>query len=295
MNGILLLDKPVDRTSNEVLQQVKRLFRARKAGHTGSLDRVASGMLPLCFGEATKFSSFLLAADKHYLATCKLGVQTTTGDAAGEVVSVQPVSAIDRGQLEKALQGFRGKIEQIPPMYSAIKHKGERLYKLAYQGIEVERQPRTVHIRELELLSVQGDEFQVRIVCSKGTYIRTLAEDIGRRMGYGAHVAKLRRTGAGTFREQEMITLPELEQAARSDSDPLSRHLLGVDAMLRDVPEVVLADAVAFYLCQGQAVIVPRAPTEGLVRIYDQQRRFLGVGEILDDGRVAPRRLLSPA
>lgn len=295
VHGILLLDKPTDRTSNEALQEVKKLFRARKAGHTGSLDRMASGLLPLCFGEATKFSTFLLGADKRYTATCRLGVRTATGDAAGEVMSVQPVPGIACGQIEGILQAFRGEIEQTPPMFSAVKHRGQRLYKLAYQGIEVDRRPRKIVIHELELLRAAADEFQIRVVCSKGTYVRTLVDDIGQRLGCGAHVLKLRRTGAGPFREEEMVTLAQVEEAARTGTEAAGKFLLGADAMLRDTPKVVLADAVAYYLCQGQPVIVPHAPTEGLVRIYDQAQRFLGVGEILDDGRVAPRRLVNPS
>ncbi|MGH8244849.1 MAG: tRNA pseudouridine(55) synthase TruB [Gammaproteobacteria bacterium] len=295
IHGILLLDKPVDRTSNEALQEVKKLFRARKAGHTGSLDRMASGMLPLCFGEATKFSAYLLDADKRYSATCKLGVRTATGDAAGAVLSVQRVPEVGSGQIERALQAFRGEIEQTPPMFSAIKHEGQRLYKLAYQGIEVDRRPRTIVIHELELVGAAADEFQIRVVCSKGTYIRTLADDIGQRLGCGAHVLKLRRTGVGPFRESEMVILAQAEEAARTGSEATAQILLGADAMLRGHPEVVLGDTVAYYLCQGQPVIVPHAPTDGLVRMYDEAKRFLGVGEILDDGRVAPRRLVNPS
>ena len=293
LHGVLLLDKPVELTSNEALQEVKRLLQARKAGHTGSLDRLASGMLPLCFGEATKFSSYLLDADKHYVATCKLGVRTSTGDAAGEVLSVQPVPPISRARMEAALEAFRGEIEQIPPMFSAIKRQGQRLYKLAYQGIEIDREPRTVVIHRLELLEAGAEEFRIRVACSKGTYIRTLAEDIGRRLDCEAHVLNLRRTGAGPFVESEMITLERIRECVQGGPEGADGYLLGVEAMLRHVPELELAEAVAFYLRQGQPVIVPRAPTEGLVRIYDQDRRFLGVGEILDDGRVAPRRLVS--
>lgn len=289
VDGVLILDKPVGMTSNAALQRVKGLYRARKAGHTGSLDRMASGMLPLCFGEATKLSSFLLDADKHYQAVCRLGVETTTGDAAGEVVATHPVPALTRERLEEVLDGFRGEILQVPPMYSALKHKGQRLYELAYQGIEVEREPRTVTIHTLELLSLDGAEFAIRVVCSKGTYIRTLAQDIGSRLGCGAHVTALRRTGSGPFRETEMQPLDRLESLSPADLDAL---LLPPDAVLRDAPAVHLAESVAWYVRQGQPVIVPRAPTQGVVRIYDEEGRFLGAGEVLDDGRIAPRRLL---
>jgi tRNA pseudouridine55 synthase len=289
VDGVLILDKPVGMTSNAALQRVKNLYRARKAGHTGSLDRMASGMLPLCFGEATKLSSFLLDADKHYEAVCRLGVETTTGDAAGEVVATRPVPALTRERLEEVLDEFRGEIRQVPPMYSALKHKGQRLYELAYQGIEVEREPRAITIHTLELLSLEAAGFAIRVVCSKGTYIRTLAQDIGARLGCGAHVTALRRTGSGPFREAEMQPLEKLEGLSPAERDAL---LLPPDAVLRNAPEVHLTEPVAWYVRQGQPVIVAHAPTHGVVRIYDEERRFLGAGEVLDDGRVAPRRLL---
>lgn len=294
VDGILLLDKPENVSSNEALQRAKSLFQARKAGHTGSLDRTASGLLPLCFGEATKFSSFLLDADKMYTATFQLGVETTTGDAAGEVLQTRPVPVLDGDRVRQALAGFTGEIEQVPPMYSALKHKGQRLYDLAYQGIEVERAPRPVTIHELELTALEGDRIQVRIRCSKGTYVRTLAEDVGRALGCGAHVCALRRTGVGPFVEREAVTLSRLEaMAAEQGVEALDRLLLSVDTVLRDVPEVELVESAAFYLCQGQPVLVPHAPTVGLLRIYNESRQFLGMGEVLDDGRIAPRRLVS--
>jgi tRNA pseudouridine55 synthase len=293
VDGVLVFDKPVGMTSNEALQHVKRLFRARKAGHTGSLDRTASGMLPLCFGEATKFSSFLLESDKDYTATCRLGVRTATGDAAGEVLQTRAVPSLGRDRVEKVLGRFRGEIQQVPPMFSALKHHGQRLYDLAYQGIEVERQPRPVTIRRLELVELGTDRFTIRVVCSKGTYIRTLAEDIGEQLGCGAHVEVLRRTGVGPFREDEMRSAEALQVAAAAGSIALDAMLLGTDAILRDVPAAKLAESVAFYFCQGQPVVVPHAPTEGMVRVYAESGEFLGAGEVLDDGRVAPRRLIS--
>ena len=295
VHGVLLFDKPVGMTSNEALQRVKRLYQARKAGHTGSLDRSASGLLPLCFGEATKFSSFLLESDKRYTATCRLGIRTATGDAAGEVLETRPVPAIDRERLEGVLREFRGEIQQVPPMFSALKHQGQRLYDLAYQGIEVERQPRPVVIHQLDLVALEADRFTVDIACSKGTYIRTLAEDIGERLGCGAHVETLRRSGAGPFGDSEMLTLEALQSAAGRGTAALDAELLGTDAILRELPEVRLAESVAFYLEQGQPVLVPHAPTQGMVRIYAEDGVFLGAGEVLDDGRVAPRRLISRA
>lgn len=293
IDGVLVFDKPVGMTSNEALQHVKRLFQARKAGHTGSLDRTASGMLPLCLGEATKFSSFLLESDKHYTATCRLGVRTATGDAAGEVLQTRAVPVLGRDRVERVLDGFRGEIQQVPPMFSALKHHGQRLYDLAYQGIEVERQPRTVTIRRLDLVELGADRFTIHVVCSKGTYIRTLAEDMGEQLGCGAHVEALRRTGVGPFREDEMCGAEALQAAAAAGSVALDAMLIGTDAILRDVPAVRLAESVAFYLGQGQPVVVPHAPTEGMVRIYAEAGEFIGAGEVLDDGRVAPRRLIS--
>jgi tRNA pseudouridine55 synthase len=294
VNGILLLDKPAGIGSNDALQKAKSLFQARKAGHTGSLDRGASGLLPLCFGEATKFSSFLLGADKIYAATFRLGIVTTTGDSAGEVLERLPVPDLDEERLRRVLGRFTGEIQQVPPMYSALKHKGQRLYDLAYRGIEVEREPRPVTIHELELRSLSGDRFDVSITCSKGTYVRTLAEDIGRELGCGAHVESLRRTGVGPFRLSEAVALAELEEMAGSgEVQSLDRLLLDVDEVLRDIPAVQLVESAAFYLCQGQPVMVPHAPTTGRLRLYNEAREFLGIGEVLDDGRVAPRRLVS--
>lgn len=291
VSGVLVLDKPPGVTSNEVLQEVKRLYQARKAGHTGSLDRTATGMLPLCLGEATKFSALLLEADKRYRARCRLGIRTATGDAAGEVLESLPVPALDRASLEGVLARFRGPIEQVPPMFSALKHQGQRLYELAYQGIEVERTPRSVAIHELVLLDLAPPEFEIEVACSKGTYIRTLAEDIGAALGCGAHVVSLRRTASGPFREPEMVAMDRVRDAAGLGSAALDGLLLGTDSILRDLPAVVLQETVAYYLRQGQPVLVPRAPTEGRVRIYDDTGLFLGAGEVLDDGRIAPRRM----
>ena len=295
VHGVLLLDKPVGITSNDALQRVKHLFRARKAGHTGSLDPLASGMLPICLGEATKFSSFLLDADKHYDVVCKLGVRTTTGDAEGEVTEERPVPALDDAAIEAVLDGFRGDIEQIPPMYSALKHGGRRLYELAREGVEVEREPRPVTIHELTCLGLDGDELSIRVHCSKGTYIRTLAEDIGERLGCGAHVSVLRRTAVGPYREQDMVNLEGLETLAKDGLDALDARLLPVESALGDWPALELTPDSTFYVRQGQAVQVPKAPAEGWVRLYDKSQKFIGVGEIQDDGLVAPRRLVKTA
>jgi tRNA pseudouridine55 synthase len=207
VNGILLLDKPLGITSNDALQRVKHLFRARKAGHTGSLDPLATGLLPICLGEATKISAFLLDADKRYRVKVKLGVTTTTADAEGEVLEEKPITGVDQARIEAALESFRGEIDQLPPMYSAIKHKGERLYNLARQGIEVEREPRRITIHSLVLLDWQAPEFSLDVHCSKGTYVRTLAEDIGNVLGCGAHVTALHRSGVGPFGDAQMVSM----------------------------------------------------------------------------------------
>lgn len=292
VDGILLLDKPLGLSSNHALQRVKRLFDARKAGHTGSLDPLADGMLPICLGNATKLSAFLLDADKYYWFRMRLGQTTATGDAEGEVLEERPVDAIDCAQLEQALARFRGDIEQLPPMYSALKHNGKRLYELAREGVEVERQPRTVTIHALEVLRCDLPEVEIRVHCSKGTYVRTLAEDIGAVLGCGAHVTALRRTGVGPYTDLPMHTMDELEQAADGGLPALDAMLLPLDTALGDWPAVRVSADSAFYLTQGQAVLVPKAPTEGWVRIY-QGDDFLAVGEVQDDGRIAPRRLMS--
>ncbi len=297
IDGILLLDKPLHLSSNEALQRVKRLYQANKAGHTGSLDPLATGLLPVCLGGATKFSTYLLDADKHYRVRIRLGVTTTTADAEGESLETRPVVGVDEARLRAVMARFLGPIEQLPPMYSAVKHQGERLYKLARQGIEVERQPRTVTIHRLALIDLALPELELDVHCSKGTYVRTLAEDIGAELGCGGHVIGLRRTGVGPYVEPErrFVTLEEIEDLIANEEDPypaLDSLLLPLESALEHWPAVRLTADAAFYLCQGQAVLVPQAPTAGLVRLYDPSRHFLGVGCILDDGKVQPKRLL---
>jgi len=291
VHGILLLDKPAGISSNSALQRVKRMFQARKAGHTGSLDQIATGMLPICLGEATKLSGFLLDADKRYRAVLRLGVRTTTGDIEGEVVQVQPVGSLDTQTVRHVLHQFTGPIQQTPPMHSAIKHQGQPLYKLAHRGLEVERQPRTVIIYEIELLRLQGTELEIGVHCSKGTYIRTLAEDIGGVLGTEAHVSELRRLGVGAFRAQQMVSMETLESLAQQGLAALDAQIVPMDSALADWPAVRLSQQTRYYLCMGQPVLVPHAPTEGWVRLYGDER-FLGVGEVQDDGRIAPRRLI---
>ena len=292
VDGLVILDKPVSMGSNEVLQVVKRLFHARKAGHTGSLDRLASGLLPICMGEATKMSGFLLNADKRYEAVVRLGTRTSTGDAEGEIIERRPVRACSRRKLEQVLSEFLGEIDQIPPMHSAIKHHGQRLYKLAHRGLVVERKPRRIRIYELGLVDADAASVSINVKCSKGTYIRTLAEDLGERLGCGGHVERLRRLEAGPFGVGDMISLERLRSLSAEGEEALDASLLPTEAALANWPAVSIPEGVSYYLRQGQPVMVPHAPTEGWVRIYANQQRFLGVGEVLDDGRIAPRRLL---
>lgn len=292
ISGILLLDKPLGFSSNHALQTVKRLYDARKAGHTGSLDPLADGMLPICFGDATKLSAFLLDADKYYRFRLKLGETTATGDAEGDVLQSRTVDGITVEQIEQVLAHFRGEIEQLPPMYSALKHKGKRLYELAREGIEVEREPRKVMIHALSLGTLDLPEIELQVHCSKGTYVRTLAEDIGEALGCGAHVSALRRTGVGPYTGYPMYTMDVLEQTATEGQSALDHLLLPIDTALSDWPEVRVNADSAFYLKQGQAVLVPKAPTKGWVRIY-QGGEFIAVGQVQDDGLIAPKRLMT--
>lgn len=292
VHGVLVLDKPRGFSSNAALQKVRWLLNAEKAGHTGSLDPLATGVLPLCFGEATKFSQYLLDADKGYSTVAQLGVTTTTGDAEGEVLERRAV-AVDEAAIQAALPAFRGQIEQIPPMYSALKRDGQPLYKLARAGEVVEREARSVTIARLELLALQEDRAMLEVACSKGTYVRTLVEDLGARLGCGAHVAELRRTQAGPFGLAQAISLEELEAAhAEGGSEALDRFLLPVDSGLEHWPLVQLTQHSAYYWLHGQPVRAANAPKFGLMRVQDDQGRFIGIGEIDDEGQVAPRRLI---
>lgn len=292
IHGILLLDKPINWSSNDALQKVKRIYQAAKAGHTGSLDPLASGMLPICLGEATKISAYLLDADKTYVFKCALGKKTATGDAEGEVIQTRPHEHITRADIERILPQFTGDLMQVPPMYSALKKDGKRLYELAREGIEVEREPRPVTIYQLEILSFQSGEVEFQATCSKGTYVRTLAEDMGEVLGCGAYITQLRRTSVGPYAGKDMMTLEQLQALAEQGMEQLDAQLLALDTGLMNWPAVQLDANSAFYIRQGQPVLVARSPVSGLVRIYDQSR-FLGVGEIQDDGKVALRRLMN--
>lgn len=301
VNGILVLDKPTGLSSNQALQRARGIYNASKAGHTGSLDPLATGVLPVCFGEATKFSQFLLDADKGYRSTFVLGVETTTGDSDGEVRARRDCGGLAAVDVEDALRQFCGAIRQLPPMYSALKHQGQPLYKLARQGVEVEREIRVITIYALEMEAFRdasqtgGDpEVDVRVHCSKGTYIRTLAEDLGRLLGCGAHVKILRRISAGPFVEARAYTLEVLQQLRDEQKfDALDGLLLPVDCAVQHFPAVTLPESLACYILQGQAVMASGVPLTGLARLYDQGGGFLGIGEMLEDGRLGPRRLIA--
>lgn len=288
-----MVDKPAGISSNDAVQRAKRLFGAQKVGHTGSLDPLATGVLPLCFGEATKFSQFLLDADKKYRARICLGVSTETGDADGEVIAEADASSVTAAQVAAELKNFVGEIEQVPSMYSALKHQGQPLYKLARQGVEVERAPRKVTVYCAELLQVTGTEIELFVHCSKGTYIRSLAEDLGTALDCGGHVAGLRRLAAGPYKEEQAVSFEKLN--AMSGPEELDALLLPVSSAVDSWPIMRLHQDTAHYLLRGQPVQVAHAPTEGWVQIFEsgEEDRFLGVGEILTDGRIAPRRLVA--
>jgi tRNA pseudouridine55 synthase len=297
VNGILVIDKPAGITSNGILQQVKRLYGAAKAGHTGALDPLATGVLPLCFGEATKFSQMMLESDKAYITTARLGVRTETGDSEGAVVEEKPVPGdLTAATLEPVLDRFRGDIQQVPSMYSALKHKGRPLYEYAREGIEIERPARPVTIYELTLLDVRENELDVAVSCTKGTYIRSLVEDIGEALGCGAHVVALRRTLAAGFTLSDAREVPELE-AMRERGESLDGLLVAPDAALSMFPEAELAGAPLMSILNGQAVRIPNQPLEGMVRLYaGGDRRFVGLAEAFPEGGVVnliPRRLVS--
>lgn len=292
VNGIIVLDKPKGDSSNRSLQQVKKLLDAAKAGHTGSLDPLATGVLPLCFGEATKVSQYLLDADKQYRTTINLGVKTASGDSQADVLSTSEAK-VSLEEVESCLAAFRGEIKQIPSMYSALKHQGVPLYKLARKGQEVERKERTVTIYRLALLDFRGDEVDLEIDCSKGTYIRTIADDLGEMLGVGGHVTALRRLKSGPFEESQCVTLETMQEIfAEGGPEALDSLLQPADIAVKALEKVDLPTSTADYIRQGQPVIARGLPTSGDVRLYDEGR-FFGIGKILDDGRVAPVRLLN--
>lgn len=291
VNGLVLLDKPTGLTSNAALQRVKRLFRARKAGHTGSLDPMATGMLPICMGHATKISAYLLDADKQYQTTAHFGLRTDTADADGQVIEESGITEVPREALETALEQFRGEILQIPPMYSALKQNGKRLYELAREGKEVVREARKLTIHSLEIDQYDPQRPVMTVLCSKGTYIRTLVEDIAAAAGTIGHVAQLRRLTVSPFNEAAMVSMESLEQAAEQGDGALHEFLLPVDQAISNWPAVNLGSSESCHLLQGNPVSSSQTQEPGLVRLYGQSEDFLGIGEVLADGRVAPRRL----
>jgi len=291
IDGILLLDKPAGISSNGAMQRVRVLFDARKAGHTGNLDVPATGLLPVCLGEATKITPYLLDAAKSYQARILLGERSDTGDAAGRIIERRPVPALSGADVTAALARFTGRISQVPPMYSALKHEGERLYRLAARGEIVERKPREVVIHRLQQLAFDGETLDIEVACSKGTYVRTLAEDLAAALGTCGRLETLRRLEVGPFRIADAHTLDALSALGEAGTAALDELLIPMDRALGGLPAVTLGGDSAFYLRHGQPVRVS-GPESGVVRLYGPDEDFLGVGEMLGDGRVAPRRLL---
>ncbi|HHF3083186.1 TPA: tRNA pseudouridine(55) synthase TruB [Vibrio diabolicus] len=299
INGVILLDKPTGISSNDALQKVKRIYFAEKAGHTGALDPLATGMLPICLGEATKFSQFLLDSDKRYRVIAKLGERTNTSDSDGEVVETRPID-VTLDKLEACIEKFRGESDQVPSMFSALKYQGKPLYEYARKGIEVPRESRKITVYEIVLHRFEGDEVEMEVHCSKGTYIRTIVDDLGEMLGCGAHVTMLRRTGVAKYPYEKMVTLEQLsellEQAHREERAPrelLDPLLLPMDTAVEDLPEVNLVPELADMVQHGQPVQVFGAPTEGSLRLtMGEERLFIGVGEMNEDGKIAPKRLV---
>ncbi len=288
IHGVVLLDKPEGRSSNQALQDVKRLFSARKAGHTGSLDPFATGMLPICFGEATKTAGFMLDSDKSYIATARLGSATSTGDVEGEVIEENEVPALDVIDIEQAMSGFLGEIKQVPPMYSALKHEGQPLYKLAREGREISRDARPVSIHKLNLESWVSPLLTFSVECSKGTYVRTLAEDLAKALGTCAHLVSLRRLHVSPFRTKDMVSMEQL--SAAREANQLSDQLLPVDAGLENWARIEITPGQEARFVNGNPVIVDSRETE-LVRVYSQERQLLGLAETRPDGQAYPKRL----
>ncbi|HCE3308038.1 TPA: tRNA pseudouridine(55) synthase TruB [Vibrio parahaemolyticus] len=299
INGVILLDKPTGISSNDALQKVKRIYFAEKAGHTGALDPLATGMLPICLGEATKFSQFLLDSDKRYRVIAKLGERTNTSDSDGEVVETRPVD-VTLEKLEACIEKFRGESDQVPSMFSALKYQGKPLYEYARKGIEVPRESRTITVYEIVLHRFEGDEVEMEVHCSKGTYIRTIVDDLGEMLGCGAHVTMLRRTAVAKYPYEKMVTLEQLnellEQAHREEIAPrelLDPLLMPMDTAVEDLPEVNLIPELADMVQHGQPVQVLGAPEQGPLRLtMGEERLFIGVGEMNDDGKIAPKRLV---
>ncbi|PID47609.1 MAG: tRNA pseudouridine(55) synthase TruB [Proteobacteria bacterium] len=290
LDGIVLLDKPLGLSSNAALQRVKRLFNARKAGHTGSLDPLATGVLPICFGEATKVSSLLLDSDKRYTAIATLGETRRTGDKEGDVLETREIPTLSQESIEAVLAQFRGDIEQIPPMHSALKHEGTPLYKLARKGVSVARKTRQVHIYELNLLAYTTDTLTLDVKCSKGTYIRTLVEDIGEALGCGAHLSYLRRTEVFPFAGHTIYTMQTLE--ALAEKSALADTLLSTDTAIAHWPMLNLSEHDTQRLCHGLRVTRDNLPDAAGIRLYDPAGKFIGIGQRHASGQLAAKRLM---
>lgn len=288
INGVLLLDKPLGYSSNQALQKVKWLYSAAKAGHTGTLDPLATGLLPICLGEATKFAQYITDADKSYIAKLKLGVTTTTGDAEGDVLTTSTVN-INEAQFVAVCQSFIGEISQLPPMYSALKHEGKALYEYARAGVNIDRQARIIQIKKIEVKSFLNDTAEIIVTCSKGTYIRTLAEDIGTKLGCGAHLIGLRRTETAGYVLSQAITLAQLEAFSLEEKEA---QLLPVDSAIAHLPKVALNHDAAYFLMQGQAIWQSGRIPKSDLRLYDENNSFLGLGTLQEDGKIAPKRLI---
>jgi tRNA pseudouridine55 synthase len=291
IDGLLLLNKPAGLTSNQALQRVKRLLNAKKGGHTGSLDPAATGMLPLCFGEATKVCAFLLDADKTYRVTARLGIATDTGDADGAEIATAAVPELATDKWREILESFLGESQQVPPMYSALKKDGKRLYTLARQGQTVEREPRPIRIDEISLLEIAGTRLVFWVHCAKGTYVRTLVEDIAKKAGTVAHTARLHRESVGDFQADDMLDLTGLEEVAAAGAEGLKARLLPPDTALEGLAAVELDNDASDRFTVGQVNSVSAPATAGLVRVYGGANEFLGVGELSDDGQLAPKRV----
>jgi len=291
LNGVLLLDKPSGITSSTAVQKVRRLFDRAKAGHTGTLDPLATGLLPICIGEATKFSHPILNSPKSYQATMRLGWRSSTGDSEGTITDVGAPDFSD-DDLAVAIAELTGEIDQLPPMYSAVKVDGERLYKLARKGIHTERQPRRVNIYQLKVLGREGTDLRIAVTCSKGTYVRTLAEDLGEKLGCAAYLTALRRVSIGRLQVSEAVSLDALESLPVADRAALLRP---VDLLLTDLPKISLEEADARRLCHGLTVAAAVDAPVPEIRVYTAEGRFLGLGEGLEDRSLRPKRLLSQA
>lgn len=292
IHGIVLLDKPVGLSSNQALQKARGLFQARKAGHTGSLDPFATGMLPVCLGEASKTAAYMLEAGKRYSATARLGAATTTGDLEGEVIQTCPLPDIDAGALQQALDRFTGEIEQVPPMYSALKHEGKPLYEYARAGIVIERPARRVTIHRMSLLEWRPPDLTFEVHCSKGTYIRTLAEDIAKELGSCAHLVALRRTVVEPFDDFRMHTLAQLQEA--KDNGRLAEALLPIDAGLPDWPRIELdATRQGQFMHGNRFGFVLRGLGAGKVRVYGPDDNLLGLADLTVDGVLKPEKVFN--